>query len=166
MSTLLYLAYGSNLHPRWLRNRVPSAEPVRQIYLDGWQLHFNKQSHTDNSAKCNIMQTGNSSDRVHAMVYRFRTAEKHALDAAEGGYDCVDIPVPDMGKVMVYLARPEHIIDGILPYRWYRDIVIAGAKHHALPARYIDRLKTVKTINDPVAAREHRHRAIVRGETG
>ncbi|HKK15194.1 MAG TPA: gamma-glutamylcyclotransferase family protein [Gammaproteobacteria bacterium] len=161
MSTLLYLAYGSNLHPRWLQSRVPSAEIVQKTSLDGWSLRFNKHSHTDGSAKCNILETGNANDCVHGVVYRLKTIEKAALDRAEGGYNCVDVNLPDLGQVMVYLARTANINNELRPYSWYRDIVIAGAILHGLPENYINRIKTVEAITDTDPAREREHRSIV-----
>lgn len=165
MSTLFYLAYGSNLHPRWLQSRVPSAEIVQKTSLDGWSLRFNKHSHTDGSAKCNILETGNTSDCVHGVVYRLKTIEKAALDKAEGGYDCVNIHLPEFGEIMVYLAKSAIINNELQPYSWYRDIVIAGAILHGLPAKYVSQLKEITAIPDPDASRERKHRAIVWPET-
>lgn len=61
MGKLLYFAYGSNLHPRWLRNRVHSAEELNTVYLQNRKLHFHKRS-SDRSAKCNIVKTDSSGD--------------------------------------------------------------------------------------------------------
>lgn len=161
MSTLLYLAYGSNLHPRWLQSRIPSAEKVQKTTLEGWSLRFNKHSRADGSAKCNIQETGNRDDCVHGIIYRFDEIEKASLDKAEGGYECTNINLPQFGRVMVYLARPAAINNALRPFTWYHDIVIAGALLHGLPAEYVNKLKDVEAIMDPDTSRERRYRAIV-----
>lgn len=165
MAALHYFAYGSNLHPCWLRSRVPSAQAVRKVTLDCWRLLFNKQSHVDGSAKCNILETGKVDDRVHGVIYRINTAEKAALDVAESGYDCIEMYVPEFGEAIVYLAGVDSINNNLQPYTWYRDIVIAGATLHELPQQYISRIKTFAAIPDPDAARENAHRSIVWTET-
>ena len=80
MKQLLYFAYGSNLHPGWLCNRVPSAQKLYTVTLYEWQLHFHKIS-KDESAKCNIVKTGISYDSVHGVIYQIDPDEKYKLDS-------------------------------------------------------------------------------------
>lgn len=51
MPTIHYLAYGSNLHPIRMTERVPSARVLGAIELPDHLLAFNKRS-TDGSSKC------------------------------------------------------------------------------------------------------------------
>jgi hypothetical protein len=42
-----YFAYGSNLHPLRLQERVPSAALLGWTHLHGWELRFDKRGRTD-----------------------------------------------------------------------------------------------------------------------
>jgi hypothetical protein len=63
-----YFAYGSNLHPVRLIERVPSANLVGVIGLSKHRLAFQKRS-KDGSSKCNLFQTGSASDLVYGAIY-------------------------------------------------------------------------------------------------
>ena len=161
VSKLLYFAYGSNLHPDWFRSRISSAKKLHTEILYQWQLHFHKIGR-DESAKCNIIKTDVSDDSVHGVIYRFNYDEKYILDEFEHGYRSVRMSVGGYEDVLVYLACNEKINNAILPYTWYKDIVVAGAHHHNLPQEYINFLKSVRAIKDPDNEREQRNRLIVR----
>lgn len=160
MSNLLYFAYGSNLHPGWLRNRVASAEKLSTEYLNNWKLRFHKRS-LDRSAKCNIVKTDSLDDLVHGVIYQFNSNEKEILDKAEGGYRHEKMQIGKFDNVLVYLANKEKINDNLLPYTWYKDIVIAGAQYHNLPEEYIEFIKSFKATIDPDQEREKKQRLIV-----
>jgi len=160
MSKLLYFAYGSNLHPNWLRNRVQSAEPISNVSIKNWRLYFNKLS-KDGSAKCNIIQTNSSDDIVHGVIYQFNSNEKKELDTAEGGYIPEMMQFGKFDNVLVYIAKKEKINDNLLPYTWYKDIVIAGAQYHNLPEEYIEIIKPFKATIDPDQEYEEKQRSIV-----
>ena len=64
-------------------------------------------------------------------------------------------------NVLVYLANKEKINDNLLPYTWYKDIVIAGAQYHNLPEEYIEFIKSFKATIDPDQEREKKQRLIV-----
>jgi hypothetical protein len=78
---LHYLAYGSNLHPIRLRQRVNSARLIATLSLPGYRVLFNKRGQ-DLSAKCNLVATGlnpgreNDGAKLAAMKYEsiFRKA--------------------------------------------------------------------------------------------
>ena len=57
MTLLYYLAYGSNLHPVRLTERVPSARFLGLTSLFGYQLRFHKRHEPDGSGKCNMYHT-------------------------------------------------------------------------------------------------------------
>ena len=159
MKQLLYFAYGSNLHPGWLRNRVPSAQKLYTATLFEWQLHFHKIS-KDESAKCNIVKTGLSDDSVHGVIYQFDPGEKYKLDKIELDYHPELMTIGEYENVLVYLACEENINDTLLPYTWYKDIVISGAELHNLPGVYIEYLRSFNAITDPDQEREKQNRRI------
>ena len=111
MKKLLYLTYGSNLHPFRLQKRVPSALFHETIILPGWCLQFHKRGR-DGSAKCNIIKSVSGDSRVYAALYFMDALEKEYLDQAEGlgkGYDQMDLHLPRYGRIFCYVANPSHI---------------------------------------------------------
>jgi len=162
---LHYFAYGSNLHPARMRLRVPSAAPLGCAVLTGHQLRFHKRSRHDGSAKCDAFYTGRPQDRVYGAVYRLVAADKAALDAIEGpDYDIAERVVIRAGRpqpVFLYRARPQAIADDLRPFDWYHALVVAGARHHGLPAAYIDVLAAIPSCRDPDPARAGRELALL-----
>ena len=45
------------------------------------------------------------------------------------------------------------------PYHWYKALVIAGAVQHALSATYIDALRAVPSLRDPMRNRRTKREA-------
>jgi gamma-glutamylcyclotransferase len=163
MRTLKYLAYGSNLHPMRLRQRVPSARPVAVIGLDGWRLSFHKRGR-DNSGKCNIIRSPVPADRVYAAVYEIDPVEKHALDEAESlgcGYEEMSLAVGRYGEVFCYTAGAGFIDESLVPYTWYRDYVSVGARFHQLPETYVRTIEVVEALQDPDSDRQKRNMRIM-----
>ena len=74
-----YLAYGSNLHPRRLRERTPSARLIGTAEIPGWHLSFTKRGR-DGSGKCTI---SNGGDGVHCAIYEMSRQDKKELDAID-----------------------------------------------------------------------------------
>lgn len=157
-ATLLYFAYGSNLYLPRMQGRVPSAMPVSVGRLPDHRLAFDKLG-GDGSTKCTIHE--DADDTVWGVVYRIDADDRPALDAAEGeGYEVTDIRVatPETWlDCFTYRALPEWIGRG-WPYAWYRDLVLAGARNHALPADYIAPMTAITAIPDPDPARVQANR--------
>lgn len=160
-----YFAYGSNLHPARLRARTPSCRRVGVATLAGYALRFNHASSTDASAKCNIVVADDSV--VHGVVYDLLAAERAALDRAEDlgvGYDLVDLSVSLDGReqpVFCYVGLPHTLDDSLRPFRWYRDIVLHGARQHVFPVPYLDAIAATPVIEDPDSKRDAYHRALL-----
>ncbi len=151
----IYFAYGSNMHPQRMKKRVSSAEAVGIARLKKYSLCFNKRSWKDGSGKCNAFYTGNLCDEVIGVIYRILRSDKSVLDTYEGvgkGYDVHNINVLHDNKeraVFTYIAEEVHIDDMLVPYSWYKQYVVHGARHHGLPESYIQSLNSVQTIEDP-----------------
>ena len=75
-----YAAYGSNLHPFRIKERVPSARLLGPAFHAGLGLRFRKLG-VDQSAKCTIDLSGSG---VHFAVYEMSIADKCVLDRIEG----------------------------------------------------------------------------------
>lgn len=157
---LQYFAYGSNLHPQRLVERVPSARLVGTGCLKSHQLSFEKLS-LDGSGKCTIAHTGRIQDQVFGAVYEISATEKTLLDDFEGdGYIDIEINFTFDGvsyECFTYVAREASLQPGLLPYAWYKELVISGAKYLNLPEDYVDRIREVTSIPDPHQPRESIH---------
>ena len=163
MTTLKYLAYGSNLHPRRLQQRVPSARVIGTVGLMGWHLKFHKRGQ-DASAKCNIIQTGKTADVVYGALYEILTSEKDQLDIFEGlnvGYGLAHIEIPEQGSVFFYVAEKEYIDSDLLPFTWYKELVVAGGRFHLFPETYLAQINRINTMPDYDEARQQQHIAIL-----
>lgn len=77
---MYYAAYGSNLHPLRLRERVASARLIGTHFLADWSLRFHKRSR-DKSAKCNIDAGGSG---IYVAVSDISVADMRTLDGIEG----------------------------------------------------------------------------------
>jgi len=162
--TLYYLAYGSNLHPIRLTERIPSTKFVGVSLLDGYQLHFHKHG-TDDSGKCNILNTNNSSHNVYSAIYAIDKEHKSLLDEFEGpGYVSKEIHVICDEKKLrcfAYFANDSHINDSVEPYHWYKEIVQLGAEYHGFPQDYISHILTFNSKHDPDHTRRDKHENLI-----
>ncbi len=159
-------AYGSNMLTGRLRARCPSAQPIGIAELPGFDLRWHKKS-KDGSGKCDIVKSGEPGASVSGVLFQIDRNEKRALDRAEGlgkGYAETEIEVhhgPDLVTAKAYIATDAD--PTLKPYTWYRALVVAGAKEHALPADYISRLEAVPTIQDPDKERHDKNMALIGG---
>lgn len=159
MARIRYLAYGSNLHPERLRRRTPSAELLTTFELTGWRLTFDKRGF-DGSAKATIAQTEAGSDLVHAAIFELSSEEKPALDRIEGlnrGYHAHLLTLPGLGEVHTYKADTEFQDGSLVPFRWYRDLVVYGARFHGFPRAYVEGIAALHAAEDPDDRRQREH---------
>ena len=160
MEAVLYAAYGSNLHPQRLRSRTASARLLGTAYLADWSLRFNKRS-IDRSGKCSISM---GSSGVHVAVYEMSASDKQLLDRIEGvgnGYMDISIDVPGYGRCATYTAAESHIDEALVPYDWYRELVLLGCRELALPADYMAQIGRVAAQPDPEPRRHAENWRIV-----
>ena len=146
--TSLYAAYGSNLHPRRLRERIRSAKLRGTSFLHKYTLQFHKRGQ-DRSAKCGFSDCGQG---MHVAVYEVDNTDRKTLDAIEGvgkGYNLGEFSVPGFGKCFTYVAAHTHIDELLRPFDWYREMVLLGCLEHAFPAPYCERIATLPVIEDP-----------------
>ncbi len=148
-----YFAYGSNMLNERLRARVSSAGNPTLFTLPGWTLRFHKKS-TDGSGKCNLVKSASKDAVIHGIIFDVAEIQIGALDEAEGlgkGYSREKWKLEIDGslqEVSVYLAETGFVDDSLVPYDWYRDLVLAGAEQHALPEDYVTMLQSVPFVAD------------------
>jgi len=153
---VLYLAYGSNLHPIRLQQRVASATFEGRVHLPGYRLKFNKRG-MDGSGKCNMEFTGEAVDQVFAAVYSLDPRDVTVLDRFEGaGYEKQQLALGvggELRRMFAYVATPDHCDDRLLPFDWYQRLVLWGARFHGFPPAYMALLRQVAVVKDDNAER-------------
>jgi gamma-glutamylcyclotransferase len=158
-SERVYFAYGSNLHPLRMIDRLGS--DIRLLgtsQVDGYRLEFCKRSATDGSAKCTI--TSSQGRSIWGAVYAITHAQKQVLDRFEGlgnGYDEKLLMLNVAGErlqAFTYTANWKHIDKTLEPYCWYKALVCAGARHHQFPEEYIAAVDKTPFVVDPDPARK------------
>jgi hypothetical protein len=161
-----YFAYGSNLFRPWLRTRAPSAAARGVARLPGHRLCFHKRG-SDDSGKCNALATGRGDDVVYGVVFEIDPPDKAGLDRAEGAprqyREATVHLVTERREIeaFTYLAAPGWVDDGLRPFDWYRDLVVAGAREQGLPAFYVARIEQVGADPDPDPSRAARARSVL-----
>ena len=166
--TFLYFAYGSNMSSRRLQHptRAPSAVHVGLASVSGYRLAFDKAS-TDGSGKADCEHTGDLTSQVFGGLFRVSTADKAALDRAEGavgakaGYRRIELEVATAkgkAEAVTYLATNKQ--PDLLPYPWYIQHVLVGAREFGLPADHIAAIQRLSTQPDPDTERTARELSI------
>lgn len=156
MGKLTYFAYGSNMLTERLRERTPSCRSLGVGQLLGRRLAFHKRS-KDGSGKCNIA-TAEADNEVLGVVFELDDSELGALDSAEGrgyGYEPITLDILLNGTVLpCWTYEATDIKEGLAPYGWYKGLVLAGLLQHAMPAAYLEQVKRVPAIADPLPERK------------
>jgi len=89
---------------------------------------------------------------VHCAVYEISAQDKLILDEIEGvgiGYSETTLTIPSVGKCLSYVAEDTHIDDSLLPYDWYHELVMIGARTHGFPEDYLKRIESEQSLRDP-----------------
>lgn len=162
-------AYGSNMCTARLRARVSSARPVGVAWLAGHALRFHKRGWRDGSGKGDAFATRANGARVWGVVFRIDPAQKADLDSVEGlgrGYEEARLRVTGRdGRIhhaWLYRAHASAVDAAAVPFRWYHELVLAGAREHGLPGHYIRRHIAGHPVRpDPDPDRADRHRALI-----
>lgn len=152
---ILYFAYGSNLCFARLEARVPGSRFHGLGTLRGYDLRWHKRGQ-DGSGKCSVALS-KSGAGVQGALFLIPASGKPGLDRVEGkgvGYNEIEVVVETASKplsAVTYMATETHIDEGLMPFSWYRDLVVAGAEALGLPPAYIDsRLRVAARKDDDV----------------
>lgn len=146
-----------------LRGRVASARALEPARLEGHVLRFHKRG-LDGSGKCNALRTRSRSEAVLGVVFEMDAVGRPALDEAEGhgrGYrrERVRVRMGEVGEVGVftYVAESASMDEDLLPFDWYKALVLAGAREHHLPRAYVRAIERVAAQPDSDPERAARH---------
>ena len=161
---IYYFAYGSNLHPVRLMERVSSAELIGVAKHPNHALAFHKKSN-DGSSKCNMLNS--ESGLIYGAMYKLQPAHKSELDKFEGkGNGYIDNQIMLKHNQIeytcfTYLAQQSHIAESLKPYHWYKKLVILGAQYLEFPGAYISSIESVESMKDPDTKRRKEKEALI-----
>jgi hypothetical protein len=119
----------------------------------GHELRFHKRGR-DGSGKCDAFQVDKRNARVIGALFSLPQDGKAELDRIEGlggGYEQKMVSVASYSRAMTYYATD--IGETLVPYCWYRQHVLAGAREFALPDDYIEAIASVPINRDTNQAR-------------
>lgn len=166
-----YFAYGENMLSLQLRSIVPDAVPCQVGKIMGYKLFFHNRGPEDASGKCNIVPVNDPSCEIFGVLYDIPTHHRYLLDKAEDlGYCNQEIilkvfPVENACHVsetglfaFTYVAHKDNIFEDLVPFAWYKDRVIQGAREHHLPLDYIHRLEQYACVQDPNSQRANKQK--------
>ena len=165
-SPIFVFAYGSNMLSSRLTERVASARKLCVGHLNGYKLYFHKRG-ADGSAKADVVRTSQPDHSVHGVLFQVDEDEIGNLDLVETNYERVRLSEPVCTKngpgVMaeIYQARPEAVEEALLPFDWYVELVVSGAKEHGLPDDYCKMLAATPSIPDTDTERQRVHRELL-----
>lgn len=150
-----------------MEERVPSARALGVVELPGLALAFHKRS-DDRSGKCLLYTAQAELQKAHGVLYAFDPTHKAGLDAAEGkekGYFEQQVSVPLNGTdytAYLYMAASTHIDASLVPYHWYKNLVLAGARFHGLPPEYVATIEAIASTEDPNVQRRQKNEELLR----
>lgn len=143
----LYFAYGSNLSPVRMRERIAGARALGAARLAGRRLCFDKRG-MDGSGKANLRDDPHAS--VWGALYRFDPDEWRRLDGFEPGYARVGVEVEWRGETraaQTYMSG--ELTEDPVPLAGYKRWIVEGARAHGLPEAWIRWLESLPERADP-----------------
>jgi gamma-glutamylcyclotransferase len=165
---MLFFAYDDKMYTPLLEEILPDCVCIGQGVLVSYKLYFHRMSEKDHSGKCNIIKVNDLSQEVYGVLYELPCRDKHLLDKAEHlGFGAQEIALKVKLKsgeevyASTFIANKSHILEDLVPYTWYKELVIEGARAHGLPKSYIHHLEGYASQNDPNLQREEAFRALL-----
>ncbi|MDP4984130.1 gamma-glutamylcyclotransferase family protein [Pseudoalteromonas tunicata] len=158
MTVYFNLAYGSNMSSNRLLARLPNAKRIGVAMVEGYKLAYHKKGF-DDSGKCDAYYTGDKNDILLGVLYQITAEEKAILDQIEGPrYSICNLTVKhESGEHFDAYCYVANTLDhSLLPYDWYLQHVIAGAKEAQLPEHYVTKICQQVTQVDPDSERSQR----------
>jgi len=138
-----YFAYGSNMDPVRMKERIGQIPEAKAARLPGYVLRFNKRSQKHPTVGfANVVPDPASA--VHGILYDIEEDELAAIDRHEGATrghysrESIEVLLADGCKLeaIAYIACSEWIEDGLLPTKEYLNHLLAGADY--LPPVYVN----------------------------
>lgn len=165
--TVLYFAYGSNMLAERIVRRCASARVIGRATLPAHTVAFSKIGR-DGTGKATLVAAGDAAT-AHGVVFEMSRDDIATLDRIEGrgrGYHRIERASLNLSvcgsltEATTYIAEPRHIDPDLVPFDWYRNLVLAGAVSHGLPQEYCAWLKAHPVRADDDAQRATRLEAL------
>lgn len=147
-----YFAYGSNMNPDRVRQRLIKFDDFQAGILHDYRMTFNKRSAKFiGSASANVML--HKGAQTEGVIYRLIHADEIVtMDPYEGyplRYDRLLLTIScqyGLVDAWVYVANQEYIDNNLKPNRWYLQHLLAGREF--LSNTYIEQLEAVECLPD------------------
>jgi hypothetical protein len=165
---VLYFAFGANVHPDWLRLRIPDAELLGAAELPGHRLAFRKRGR-DGAARSDAQPSDTPGASLPGALYAVRRAALDRMGAAGAGYRIEEVEVLFAGerrRALTWRAEDSAVAAGLVPLDWYVALIRAGASLLGLPAEHRRWLAAVKVQVDADSEQAHAARAILAAGPG
>lgn len=104
------------------------------------------------------------SDGIYVAIFEISAEDKLALDKIEGlgsGYSELVLTIPELGDCASYAAQTSYIDDALVPYDWYKELVLMGAHFHGFPDDYLKQIISQPACQDPDPDRRARRWEVV-----
>lgn len=154
-----YFAYGEKMFSPNLLNIIPKATHCGVAKIMGYKLFFHRKSQNDISGKCNIIPVKDPASEVYGVLYQLTDLERCVLDKEQSlGHRSQAInlrvfPVEGASTegefAFTYVCEKDNVFEDLVPYSWYKEMIIEGAKEHNLPEDYICFLQQIASMQDP-----------------
>ena len=145
---MLYFAYGSNMDPTQLRERVGEVGRGVTGILNRYELRFNKRSVHDEYGRANLIVDPRAT--TEGVLFELTDEQFTQMDRKEGsGYQRHDIAVQVGGntrKAQTYFATAEFVVDGLHPSNEYLGHILDGAHEHRLSEAYIEKIRILALL--------------------
>lgn len=169
-----YFAYGEMMFSPQLIHIVSDVKCLGVAKVMGYRMYFHSRGLNDPSGKCNIVPVKDADSEIYGVLYEIPVSQRCLLDKAEGlGYgnqettlkvfpanpEDKDNAIPASGVyAFTYIAHKDNVFEDLVPYSWYKEIIISGAKEHHLPADYIHYLEQFASTPDPNVQRANKQK--------
>jgi gamma-glutamylcyclotransferase (GGCT)/AIG2-like uncharacterized protein YtfP len=154
---MLYFAYGSNLDPRQLRGRCPSARFVAVAKLPDHRLAFTRYAKDRGCGTCDgVPEAGHD---IWGVVFDISEADLGRMDESEGYQPgrplsenayireqrevCRDGKAGEPMRVWLYFANRQP--NPPFPNLAYKQQLVEGARFWGLPEEYQEQLRRIET---------------------
>jgi gamma-glutamylcyclotransferase len=133
-----------------IKARARDANPLGIAHSAGRRLTFHKiatRKDGSRTGKCDICIDTDPKAIVYGVLFEIPESQFDDLDTFEQGYSLVELVVQSsrLGAVTAVADLADRTDATLIPYDWYRDLVLEGALQHAIPKAYIrDYIQSVR----------------------
>lgn len=139
---ITYFAYGSNMLTERIKVRASGSTPLSIAHVAGRRLTFYKigtRKNDSKNGKCDICIDPDPNAIVYGVLFEIPESQFDELNTYEKGYSSIELVVhsPTLGAVTAIAHVADTTDATLIPYDWYRDLVLEGALQHGIPEPYI-----------------------------